>query len=249
MPKRLSFQLYTARKFPPLKDTLALLAKTGYREVEGFGGVYDNPAALRRQLDKHGLTMPTGHFGIEMLESERPKVLEIASTLGVRHIYAPYIAAELRPKTAAGFKKLGKRLASIGQWVRGEGYAFGWHNHDFEYVKLVSGEYPHDILFDAAPMMDWECDVAWVARAKTNPIAWIKRYADRITSVHVKDIAPVGKNLDEDGWADLGKGTVNWPAIFAALKNSRTLHYVVEHDNPNNLERFVTRSFNYVSKI
>jgi sugar phosphate isomerase/epimerase len=249
MPQRLSFQLYSARKFPPLKDTLSMLAKIGYSEVEGYGGVYDNPAALRKLLDKNGLTMPTGHFGIDMLEGDRAKVLAIANTLGMRHIYAPYIQPDMRPKTAVGYKKLGKRLAAMGEWVRSQGLAFGWHNHDFEFVKLDSGEFPHEILFAAAPMMDWECDVAWIARARQNPIPWIKRYAGCITSVHVKDIAPKGEGMDEDGWADPGKGTVNWTAAFKALQSSRTLHYIMEHDNPNDIERFAKRAFDFVKKI
>lgn len=249
MPKRLSFQLYSARNFPPLKDTLAMLARIGYREVEGFGGVYDKPEAFRRMLGNNDLTMPTGHFGLDMLENQRPRVLDIARALGVRQIYAPYLAPDQRPRTASGWRSFGKRLAYIGQWVRSEGFGFGWHNHDFEFVQLPSGESPHEIMFEAAPMLDWECDAAWVARAKANPVTWIKRYADRITSVHVKDIAPRGECADEDGWADPGHGTVNWTACFAALKNSRALHYVMEHDNPNNLERFARRSFGYVSKI
>ena len=249
MPKRLSYQLYSSRNFPPLKDTLAMLAKIGYREVEGFGDVYDKPAAVRRLLDRNGLAMPTGHFSVDMLEHERPTVLDIAKTLGVRHIYAPYLMADMRPKSAAGWKTFGRQLAAIGQWVRSEGFTFGWHNHDFEFVKLPNGETPLDLMFAAAPMVDWECDVAWVARAGANPVTWIKRYAHRITSVHVKDIAPKGQCADEDGWADVGQGTVNWTACFAALKNSRALHYIMEHDNPNNDERFARRSFDYVSKI
>jgi sugar phosphate isomerase/epimerase len=249
MPKRLSFQLYCARKFPPLENTLALLAETGYREVEGYGGVYDDPAGLRKLLDVNGLTMPSGHFSVDMLEKERGKARDIATTLGMRHIYAPYLVAEQRPKSAAGWKSFGKRLAAIGEWVRSEGFGFGWHNHDFEFVKLPSGEAPHELIFAAAPMLDWECDAAWIVRAKASPLTWIKRYADRITAVHVKDIAPKGQCVDEDGWADLGKGTVKWPDIFKALKASRTLHYVLEHDNPSDLKRFAARSFAYVSKI
>lgn len=249
MPKRLSFQLYSAREFPPLKDTLALLSKVGYREVEGYGGVYDKPAAVARLLEKNGLTMPTGHFSIDMLEGERPKVLEISNALGIRHIYLPYIDEGARPRTAAGYRKLGKRLAAIGQWVRSEGLGFGWHNHDFEFIKLATGEMPLEILFDAAPMMDWECDAAWIARAGSNPVKWIKRYAGRITAVHVKDIARKGECMDEDGWADAGHGILNWTAVLAALKSSRTLYWIMEHDNPNNLERFARRSFDYVSKI
>ena len=76
-----------------------------------------------------------------------------------------------------------------------------------------------------------------------------RRYADRITSVHVKDIAPKGECADEDGWADVGQGTVNWAAAFKALKSSRTLHYIMEHDNPKDVVRFAQRSFDHVKKI
>lgn len=249
MPKRLSFQLYTARNFKPLKDTLAQVATTGFQEVEGFGGVYDNLKVLRSGMDRHGLIMPTGHFDVAMLEGQRTKVKALARELGLRQIIAPYLPAEERPRNAAGYRKLGKRLAAIGEWVRGEGYGFAWHNHDFEFVKLPTGEYPHDLIFDNAPLLNWECDVAWIARGGNNPLPWIKKYASRITAVHVKDIAPKGENLDEDGWADVGQGTVKWPSVFTALKSTAVLHFVVEHDNPSDLKRFCKRSFDFVSKI
>lgn len=249
MPKRLSFQLYSAREFPPLADTLKLLAGIGYKEVEGFGGVYDDATGLRALLDANGLTMPTGHFSVDMLEKERHKALSIAATLGMRHIYAPFLMPNQRPKTATGWSKFGKRLAAVGEWVRSEGYAFGWHNHDFEFVKLASGVTPHELIFAAAPMLDWEIDVAWIARAKQNPVTWIKKYAGRITSVHIKDIAPKGQCAGEDGWADPGHGTVNWTAAFAALKKSRVLHLIMEHDKPNDLARFAKRAFDYVKKV
>ncbi len=84
------------------------------------------------------------------------------------------------PRSAAGYRRFGKRLARIGHWVRGEGLGFGWHNHDFEFATLPGGEIPLDLFFEAAPMIDWECDVAWVARAGVNPLPWIRRYGSRI---------------------------------------------------------------------
>lgn len=248
MPKRLSFQLYSARNFP-VKHTIALLARVGYREVEGYDGVYDDAKGLRRLLDRHGLVMPTGHFGLDLLEGEPGKAMEIAATLGIRQVYAPWLEPDSRPKTAAGWRRLGKRLTAIGQRVRGEGLGFGWHNHDFEFRSLPSGETPLDLLFDAAPALDWEIDVAWVRRAGVNPLGWIRRHGARITAVHVKDIAPRGQCADEDGWADVGHGTVNWAACFAALANSRAMHFVMEHDNPSDLARFATRSIAHVSRI
>jgi sugar phosphate isomerase/epimerase len=176
-------------------------------------------------------------------------VLSTAQTLGLRHIYCPYILPDQRPTTAAGWTAFGERLAKAGEWVRSEGYMFGWHNHDFEYKPLPTGEMPHDLLFAAAPMLDWECDVAWIVRAGADPLTWIKKYGDRITTVHVKDIAPKGECLNEDGWADVGYGTIDWKSMFAALKHSRTVHYVMEHDKPSDIERFAKRSFDFVSKI
>jgi sugar phosphate isomerase/epimerase len=248
MPKRLSFQLYSARNFQPWSKIIPMLAKTGYTEVEGFGANYENAKKTRSLLDKNGLTMPTAHFSLDMLENDRSAASETIKTLGIRHVYAPYVMPDERPKNAAGWKKFGKRLAKIGEWVMGEGASFGWHNHDFEFVKLPTGETPHELIFEAAPMLDWECDLAWAVRAKQNPLALVKRYADRITSVHVKDIAPKGENTSEDGWADAGQGTVKWPDIFAALKNTRCRHFVMEHDNPADIERFAKRSFDFVSK-
>ena len=43
---RISFQLFSVRHFD-LATVLPHLAETGIREVEGFGGLYDDAEALR----------------------------------------------------------------------------------------------------------------------------------------------------------------------------------------------------------
>ncbi len=73
-----SFQLYSARNFQPWEDVLKTLGKLGYKEVEGFGGVYNDPKAFRAELDKNGLAMPTGHFSIDALENDFDGVRRIA---------------------------------------------------------------------------------------------------------------------------------------------------------------------------
>lgn len=248
MPRRVSFQLYSARKFEPWDGVLQHLAACGYTEVEGFGGVYGDPAAFRAQLDSRNLSMPSGHFSIEMLEGERAKVLSIAKAFGMRHIYCPFIPPAARPKSGAAWKAFGKRLAAINEWVRGEGYSFGWHNHDFEFVKLKDGSMPHERIFEGGPLLDWECDIAWVAFAKQNPVKWIKAYGDRITAVHIKDNAPKGENLDQHGQTDVGSGIIDWKPVFAAIKATRCMNYIVEHDDPKDFKSFAKRSLDFISK-
>lgn len=243
----LSFQLYSARNFPPLSDVLALLAKHGYKEVEGFGGNYgatDETAgkALRAELDAHGLTMPTGHFGLAALEANPSDVIAFAKAVGMESIYCPHIMPNDRPSDAAGWKAFGARLQAAGAPYRAAGFDFGWHNHDFEFVALADGTTPMEQILAGGPDLSWEADIAWVVRGKADPFAWIEKYGKRITAVHVKDIAPAGENTDEDGWADVGHGTVPWAKLIAALKGTSVRHFVVEHDNPKDLARLVSRS-------
>ena len=242
MPTRFSFQLYSARNHPPLENVLEKLSDYGYAEVEGFGGVYGEPEKLRAEMDRLGLTMPTGHFSIEMLEKEKKKVLKIASMLGMNKLVCPYLLPDKRPKTAKGWKDFGKRLEAISRSYRAEGYSVAWHNHDFEFMPLRDGSTPHELIFSAAPTLDWEIDVAWIVRGKSNPLKWIKAYAGTITIAHVKDIAPKGQCVDEDGWADVGHGVIKWKAVMDALKQTRCMHYVMEHDKPSDVERFARRS-------
>ncbi len=251
MPKRISFQLYSARNFQPWDDVVAHLAACGYKEVEGFGGNYQAPEKFRDVLDKHGLSMPTGHFfPIDQFEKDKKRVLHIAKVFGMTHLYCPYILPDMQPKNAAGWKKWGKRLNEVRKWMNDEGYGFGWHNHDFEFKILSDGSLPIDRIFEGGPMLDWECDVAWIAHAKQNPVKWLKTYGERITAVHVKDNAPKGENLDQHGQADVGKGTLKWREIFTAIsEHTRCMHSVVEHDDPKNFKSFAKNSFTYLSKI
>ena len=237
-----SYQLYSSREFPPLGDTLAMLRGLGYEQVEGYGGVYDDPAALRVALDSNGLTMPSGHFGLDALENDSANVIEIAKTAGMKSVFCPHIGPDLRPDSAAGWSEFGRRLAKAGEPIMKAGFTFGWHNHDFELRPLADGTVPLAHILDAAPELAWEADIAWIVRGGADPFDWIARYGDRLASVHVKDIAPAGEKADEDGWDDVGHGTMPWPALWAALKNTPVDLFVMEHDKPNDHERFARRS-------
>ena len=98
-----SFQLYSARNFPPLADVLKTVGAAGYTQVEGYGALYaalDDAAlvALKADMDKSGVTMPSAHFGLDLLESDPARAVHIAQTLGIQSIYCP--SSRCRP--AAG---------------------------------------------------------------------------------------------------------------------------------------------------
>jgi len=243
--KTFSYQLYSSRNFPPLSDTLAMLREAGYEQVEGYGALYaqlDQLDGMVAALEAAELKMPSGHFGLDMVEGTPERVIEIAGALGIETVYVPFLAPDQRPEDAAGWEAFGARLEEAGKPLRDAGLGFGWHNHDFEFKPLPAGEIPQDLILRGGPNLEVELDIAWVVRGGGDPLEAVRKYAPRITAVHLKDIAAPGEKVEEDGWADLGEGVMDWPAIMREVEQTGAKYFVMEHDNPSDHRRFARNS-------
>ena len=243
-----SYQLYSSRDFGPMPETFGMLAALGYAHVEGYGPVYEDLDVTKKALDETGLTMPSGHFAMDMVENNPDRVIEIAKALGIRKIIVPYLMPADRPTDAAGWTAFGKRLAAAGKPLQDAGFQFGWHNHDFEFIALPTGELPIDLIL-ANESVGFEFDVAWAAVAGKDPADVIAQYGDRIIAAHVKDRAPAGQNANEDGWADAGHGTLDWPGHFSALEAAGCDLFIMEHDKPADDNRFASRALAYMTSL
>lgn len=244
----ISYQLYSSRN-APLTETLDMLAALGIREVEGFGPLFEDPAATRAELDARGLAMPTAHVALDLLEKDPKRALAIAETLGIESIIVPYLMPDARPIDRAGWAAFGQRLAEAGKPVRAAGLGFGWHNHDFEFIPTADGALPIELIAGVSDEIGLELDLAWILVAGQDPVDWIQRYAGRIIAAHVKDRAPQGEAVDEGGWADIGYGVMDWPRVVAALDAAGVTRWVMEHDNPADHRRFATRSYAALSSF
>lgn len=238
----LSMQLYSGRNFPPLAEQLRLLKAIGYDDVEPFRGLYDDVDGLKSAMEEAGLTARSAHYSVELLERDFDKAAAIARRLGNEIMVLPYLLPDERPSDAAGWEAFAARLAPIVTKVKEAGYRIAWHNHDFEIREVEGGERPLQYILDANPDLEWEADLAWIVRGGEDPATWLKRYAGRISALHVKDIAAPGENRDEDGWADVGKGTLDWAKLWTAGREAGATLMIAEHDNPSDFERFARNS-------
>jgi len=247
----LSFQLYSARNFLPWTQVIPRLSELGYSQVEGFGGVYSDAQKFRDLLDANDLTMPSGHFfPLGELEEGLESSLAVAKILGMERVICPAPEDLWRQGTnEANWVSLAKRLNEAGKRVNDAGFRFGWHNHHWEFMQLDNGALPMNLILEHARDIEWEMDVAWVVRGGADPMSWINKYADRITTAHVKDIAAEGEKMDEDGWADVGDGIMNWQALTAALRGTGVDLFVAEHDNPSDWDRFASRSIDAFNRF
>jgi sugar phosphate isomerase/epimerase len=243
-----SIQLYSFRNEKSLDDTLKTLKELGYSQVEGWGGQFADTAALNASLKKAGLPMPTAHIGFAQLAADTDAAAKIAKDIGIKTIYVPSPPNEYR-EGKKDWKEFASELARIGKELNAKGVGFGFHNHNQEFVKLPDGKTPMELILEASPAIEWEMDLAWVVKGGEDPLKWIEKYGDRITAVHVKDIAPAGEALDEDGWADVGYGTLDWKSLLATIKTkTKAKYFVAEHDKPSDAPRFGRRSIESVKK-
>ncbi len=151
MPYKISFQLYSARNFPPLESQLEGLAAIGYDAVEPWLPAYEASAAeFRRKIDAAGLACYGFHLPFKGLVADPQHFIDIAKTIGARLLIPPYLEPQDRPTTADGWRAIGRELGRVREIVAAEGLKLAWHNHDFEYRRLPDGSRPIDLLFEGA---------------------------------------------------------------------------------------------------
>ena len=240
-----SYQLYSARNEASLDDVLGKLKALGYAQVEGWGGQFADPAALAATVRRAGLLMPTAHMGMQQLE-DTAGAIAAAEAVGAGTIFCPAPPTEDYRVGRGDWHRLAADLARIAADFKAAGKDFGYHNHHWEF-GAVDGTTPMEMILGASPDIVWEMDLAWLVKAGEDPLRWMDRFGDRIVAIHVKDIAPAGENADEDGWADVGQGTLDWKSLLGeARARTKARYFVMEHDKPNDAIRFARRSIEAV---
>lgn len=247
---KISFQLYSARHFPPLEAQLDELARIGYDAVEPWLPAYgDDPEGFRRKIDAAGLVCLGFHMPLPIQPDDWHRFVHVGERLGAKLMIPAWLPPEERGSDAGGWQRIGAMLAMGAEKARSAGLRVAWHNHDFEYFPLADGSRPIDhLLGSAGAEVGLEVDCGWVVRGGADPAAELERYADRIVAIQVKDTAPLG-TAAEDGWTATGDGIIDWRALWPHFLKTKADHLVVEHDNPADWVRFARRSYEYVTRM
>lgn len=246
--RRISFQIYSARQFPPVEAQLQRLGEIGYDAIEPYAGAYGNdPSGFRAKAEAAGLSIPTAHLPLAELDANPQRFANTAKALGLETAIIPHVGGDARPRDLGGWKALGERLNEHAARLAEDGLGLAWHNHDFEYMPLADGSRPIDHILAGDKVM-FEPDIGWIVRAGVDPLGELERRINRIAAFHVKDTAPEGVTAD-DGWTDVGAGTINWQALWTVIGQGGDAPIVIEHDNPSDWQSFASNSYNYVNEL
>lgn len=222
-----ALQMYTVRddQARDFRGTFRAVAAMGYPAVEfaGYGGL--GPDEVRSLLTELGLRAAGTHTGLEALEKDFDGVVGLHRAIGARYVTVPSLPGKRYARDAAGFRQAAKDLGEMGRRLAGEGLALAYHNHDFEFFQ-ADGRHGLDILYEETDPahLRAELDVFWAKKGGVDPAAYMRKLGARCSLVHIKDMAADGS------FAEVGTGSIDFQAIFAAGEQIGTEWYIVEQD-------------------
>jgi inosose dehydratase len=126
-----------------------------------------------------------------------------------------------RDFTADDIGRLGRLLTEIGKRTADLGIPLGYHNH-----MGAIGEKPGDVerVLDASDpaYVRLELDIAHYYQGGGNPVEAIRRHADRLLFLHIKDvqiISAAGSGVPGYRFVELGRGVVDVTGVVSALRD------------------------------
>lgn len=193
--------------------------------VDNWG---ENPETLKALLAERGLTFVALSSGLVRID---PAFEAEDLALHLRHagflrdaggLYLQVMDERPRGRAPAGedYRRMGRLLTELGRRTADVGIALAYHNH-----MGNLGEAPDEVarVLDAADprYVKLLLDSAHWAQAGGDPAEAVRRYADRLLFLHVKDLqSPVpGEGPQSYRFVALGRGSVDFTALFDALRD------------------------------
>lgn len=224
----IGLQLYSIRHQAQkdLPSVLEAVAKMGYEGVE-FAGYYGHSAAeLKKLLGANGLKCCGTHIRLDSLQGDALKeTIEFNQTIGNKYLVVSWmpptyaLSARSVKDKAKVYNELAEKLSPLGMLV-------GYHAHAHDFHK-VDGEPAWNILFEnTSQSVIMQLDIGNCLSGGGDPIATLKRFAGRATTLHLKEYGGSPE-------AVIGEGDVDWEEVFTICeRQAKTDWYIVEHERP-----------------
>lgn len=214
------------------RQAITDIAAVGFHGVQVRSNAlteFGTPAALRQELEKNRLTfvaLSSGDVSVDAPDSEQVS-RHVGNAQFVRDAGGSYLQIiDKRPRDRAimadDYKRLGALLSEIGKRTKEMGVWVGYHNH-----MGSLGEHPEGVeQIMQATDPDYaklELDIAHYAQGGGDPVKAVEQYRDRLLFLHIKDVESLSTPVNgrDYRWVELGRGRVDVPGVFGALRRIR----------------------------
>ncbi|HKV47939.1 MAG TPA: sugar phosphate isomerase/epimerase [Candidatus Acidoferrales bacterium] len=208
------------------------------------------PAALRDELRRKNLefvALSSGNVQIDPAAKTSDIAAHMAHARYMRDAGGHYLQvldqeAGRSDFSASDYKYFGSVLSELGKQTSDIGIPLVYHNH----LNSVS-EHPDGLerVFDAVDpkYVKLLFDIAHYQAGGGDPVKGIAQYKDHIALLHIKDLGkpfdlPANNPRRLEDFVELGRGNVNIPGVFNALRQIKFRGWaMVELDSENDKSR------------
>lgn len=232
-------ELYSLRERAQkdLPETLALVRRFGFHEIEVEELHGKTPREFRHLLDDHGLKATSMMAPYDKLLQDAVAVGAEARELGAEYVVCStiphrgkYLDEEAAQQAADKLNRWGAQLAKARLHCC-------YHTHGTEFQKLGEGTV-FDLLLQSTDRRyaNFEMDIFWIAYSFQDPAAMLRRYPGRFPLMHLKDIRKGTKlgltpaDVAEEDSVSLGQGIVNIAETLRAARETGVRHYYIEDE-------------------
>ncbi|MBO7552637.1 MAG: sugar phosphate isomerase/epimerase [Bacteroidaceae bacterium] len=237
---------------------LKKIKESGYSYLELAGYRNGNigqisMADYKKMANDAGLEIISSHLNPTTRDYSRSNFEEIKDfwkkatedhvKLGVKYMVQPGLPNCNKEEDA---QFVGEVFNAAGEITKQAGIQFGYHNHNFEFNRLLPGgteaisfanrnyrppqgqpmpKTTEEIFIESTDpsKVIFELDVYWTVMGGQDPVEWINKYADRIQMLHIKDRLILGDS-----------GMMNFEKIFQAFYSRPNRQYFfVEIEDTN----------------
>ena len=241
-------ELGAENTFQQIVSEMALAGFTGCEIGNKFPS---DPQALKKALDLRGMRVASRWFSSFLLtqpyaqvEAEFSAQLDFLAAVGANRINVSEQSYSIQGQMDVPVLRDRKYVMNEGEWTRlcegldrlgalavSCGFRLCYHHHMGTVVQTAAEtEY---LMEHTTPGRVWLCyDTGHFTFAGEDPVAVLKKYADRVVHVHLKDMRlPVVKQARDEGWSFLqavrngaftvpGDGGVQFDEVFRVLAAS-----------------------------
>ena len=265
----LQLSTVTSMVLQDFEATLREVAEIGYTQVEfsAMGFLGRSAEYAKGVLADTGLEAPVGRVSPVLPEGVFQMPREEAMGIFAERGQAKYLVENVT-RTLKDAHVLGQRIINLpallpsefqsldqvkrnieylnaaGEVCGKEGVMFGYHNHDWE-LAPIDGVIPYDLMIEQTDpdKVSFQLDSYWIVKGGGDLSDYLRRYAGRFNSCHLKDI-------DSNGdFEDVGHGLIDFPRFITESLEAGAEYFFVERDNPPDPGSAIRRSFEYLRNM
>lgn len=254
--ERLGLQLYSVRNqlAEDLPATFAQVRDWGLDVVEGGGALYGLPVdEYRDELRKNGLELVSVDTSFDELRDNPIAVVYKARFYGAKFATFYWIPHDGdKGFTIDDVNAAVEVMNKAGAVLKANGITLQYHPHGFEFLPYEGGTLI-DPLITGVTEAQFQMDVFWVKQGGMDPVALLKKYPGRFTSLHLKDRehgTPDSSNgrADDETNVTLGDGDVGIAGVVAEARRQGIRYFFIEDESSRVMQQ-VPASIAYLETL